>query len=145
MKKLFIPEEQFINQWQDRKIGEGTEQQVYLDINGLSVVKTNDAIMHGTWLEFFDRLALHNWLFPEVTYRLSGFTTVKLRLAAIIHQTFIKSEKGANRQQVEKDLFNRGFIRVRNDDYYNQSLGIILEALHGENQHAYGQVLVCYE
>lgn len=39
-----------------------------MDVQGFSVIKTNDAIVHGTWLEFFERLAVHDWLFPEVDY-----------------------------------------------------------------------------
>ena len=132
-EKIFISEAEFNRQWHNRKIAEGAEQQVYLDYSGLSVIKTNDAIMHGTWLEFFDRIALHNWLFPEVAYQLSGFTKVKSRLGAIIHQPFIKSERGASREEVENDMVKRRFIRLKNDDYFNPALGIILEDLHDEN------------
>jgi hypothetical protein len=130
---LFVPEESFIAQYGDRKIGEGAEQQVYLSQAGKSVVKTNDAIMHGTWLEFFDRIALHNWLFPETAYHVNGFTKVRDRFAAIIEQPFLRSSRGASRTEVEEDLNQRGFIRIRNDDYYSADLGILLEDLHDEN------------
>lgn len=115
------------------KIGEGAEQQVYHSFDGIHVLKTNDAIMHGTWLEFFNRLTLHNWMFPGVAYLLIGFTHVKARLAAIIQQPFLHSERGAIRVEIEPDLRKRGFIRTRNDDYYSETLGIILEDLHDEN------------
>lgn len=96
-------------------------------------MKTNDAIMHGTWLEFFNRIAIHNWLYPEVGYLLTGFTTVKNRLAAIIQQPFLHSRRGAQRDEVENELLQYGFQRVRNDDYYHSDLGLILEDLHDEN------------
>ena len=51
-KYVFTTEHEFELSWLNRKIGEGAEQQVYLDHSGTSVIKTNDAVMHGTWLSF---------------------------------------------------------------------------------------------
>ncbi len=129
----FTSEEALGAAFAERKIGEGAEQQVYHSYDGIHVLKTNDAIMHGTWMEFFNRLAIHNWLFPEVAYLLTGFTEVKARFAAIIQQPFLQSERGATREEIEPDLSARGFRRTRNDDYYSPDLGIIHEDLHDEN------------
>ncbi len=129
----YISEEAFSTAFTERKIAEGAEQQVYHSYDGVHVLKTNDAIMHGSWLEFFNRLAVHNWLFPEVAYLLTGFTQVKGRFAAIVQQPFLQSDRGATRNEIEPDLAARGFRRTRNDDYYSAGLGIILEDLHDEN------------
>jgi hypothetical protein len=72
-----LSSEDFLKAFADRKIGAGAEQQVYLSYDGIHVIKTNDAIMHGSWLEFFNRITLHNWLFPEVAYLLTGFTEME--------------------------------------------------------------------
>jgi hypothetical protein len=118
----------------DRKIGQGAEPSVYLRLDGLQVIKTNDAIMHGSWFEFFNRLALHNWIFPETAYELVGFTEIdKNALAAIVSQQYLFGDKGAIREEVESDMLLRGFRRTRNDDYYHSELGIIIEDLHDEN------------
>ncbi len=58
---------------------------------------------------------------------------VKGRFAAIIQQPFLRSERGATREEIEPDLAACGFRRTRNDDYYSPDLGIILEDLHDEN------------
>lgn len=131
--KSFVPLMSFQNVYHCRKIGEGAEQEVFLSLEENSVLKTNDAIMHGTFLEFFNRITLHNWLFPETGYVLNGFTQVKDRFAAIIEQPFLYSARGAARNEVEQDLLLRGFRRIRNDDYYSESLGVIIEDLHDEN------------
>lgn len=50
------------------------EARVHFDKTKNVVIKANDGNLNGTWSEFFDRIALHNFLFPESFYRLTGFT-----------------------------------------------------------------------
>lgn len=121
-----------------RKIGEGAEALVYLSNDGITVLKVNDGIFHGTWLEFFDRIAIHNTLFPETTYTLIGFTQRKGfygedRLAAIVKQAFIKTDRGATFNEVKANMELIGFLHLKRDDYYNPETGIIIEDLHDEN------------
>lgn len=128
----------FNDTYGSRKIGEGAEAIVYLSLTGKSVLKVNDGTFHGTWLEFFDRLAIHNTLFPDTCYQLVGFTQRKGfygedRLAAIVEQPFIKAERGASFEEVKADVGKMGFVHVKRDDYYNPDFGIILEDLHDEN------------
>ena len=49
---------------------EGGENQIYLA--GALVYKRNNLAFHTSYLEFFERLALHNWLFPDTAYTLIG-------------------------------------------------------------------------
>lgn len=51
----------------------------------------------------------------------------------MVEQSFIKSNEDTNLDYVQSFLSNNGFLKVRNNDYYNESLGIILEDLHDEN------------
>jgi hypothetical protein len=130
---LWISEQDFVSQSGARQIGAGAEQKVYLHENGKEVIKVNTETYHGNWLEFFNRLLCHAILFPTTKYFTLGFTNVEGNFAVIIQQQFALLTDGAPRSIVEPYLKKHGFIRTKNDDYYNSALGIILEDLHDEN------------
>jgi hypothetical protein len=77
----------------------GDEATVYLDTGGKTVKKiiVYNANYKVTPLEFIDnRIALHNYLFPETKYTLHGFTlTQDGRFAFILNQDYIKENKDA--------------------------------------------------
>jgi hypothetical protein len=132
-KGLWISEYDFMQKYATRQIGAGAEQKVYLHPNGCEVVKANIGTYHGNWLEFFNRLLCHAILFPATKYSTIGFTNVEQTFAVLIQQQFALLTEGAPRSIVEPYLNQHGFARTKNDDYYNSSLGIILEDLHDEN------------
>lgn len=72
---LWVSEMDFKNEYGNLKIGEGSEQKVYLSKDGKTVIKVNSASFHGTWLEYFNRLIYHSFLFPSAKYNTIGFTT----------------------------------------------------------------------
>ena len=51
----------------------------------------------------------------------------------MVRQKFVKSDEATNLDRVKEFLTNNGFKNIRNNDYYNEDLGIILEDLHDEN------------
>jgi hypothetical protein len=112
---------------------EGAEQKVYLNEDGKSVLKTNDSIFYEYWLDYFNSLLLHNYFFPQTTYTLLGFTIINNNLFAVIQQPFIVISEETNLEQVKKFLLGNGFTLKKNNDYFNEELGIILEDLHDEN------------
>lgn len=130
---LWVNEIDFNNAYENRKIGEGAEQKVYLSENGKTVIKLNTGSFHGTWLDYFNRLIYHSFLFPSAKYDTIGFTASHEMFAVITEQFFFVLDKGAPREKVENYLNQHGFVRTKNDDYYNSELGIILEDLHDEN------------
>jgi hypothetical protein len=71
---------------QETYIGEGAEQKVYLEENGLFVIKTNDSIFYETWNDYFISLLIHNYLFPTTAYQLIGFfeNTDKTEFYAVV-------------------------------------------------------------
>ncbi len=98
----------------------------------------NDGAYHGNWLEFFDRIAIHNTLFPETGYILTGFTQRigfygEPKLAAIIERLYFETERGASFDEVKANMALMGFEHLRRDDYYNPETGVIIEDLHDEN------------
>lgn len=64
---------------------------------------------------------------------MKGFTETEEQLCAIIEQQWVKIVRGATKEGVENYLLPLGFVNIKNNDYYNQTHGIILEDLHDEN------------
>lgn len=76
---------------------------------------------------------LNNYFFPDTAYELLGFYSDNEILYAVVRQKFVKSNEATNLEKVKEFLTNNGFKNIRNNDYYNEDLGIILEDLHDEN------------
>ena len=113
-------------------ISEGAEQKVYIKSDE-SVLKLNDAIYYLSWLDYFQNLLLHNYFFPDTSYKLLGFYTMDKNLYAVVEQPFVKATDKTDLDKVRTFLENNGFTNIRNNDYRNDYLGIILEDLHDEN------------
>ena len=116
----------------DLFISEGAEQKVYIK-NNKTVYKLNDSIYYSTWLDYFTNLLLNNYFFPDTAYLLVGFCLVGETLYALVEQPFVKANQPTNLNEVKEFMNANGFINTRNHDYYNTTLGIILEDLHDEN------------
>jgi Serine/Threonine/Tyrosine Kinase found in polyvalent proteins len=110
----------------------GGESKVYLSVDGLNVVKINDAIYYATWTEYFDSLVLHNLLFPNTTYSLLGFMESDGNLNAVLSQPFIEGEQ-AKLENIKDLLSFNGFENTKRQDYYNKEFGLMLEDMHDEN------------
>ncbi|MBL7879501.1 MAG: hypothetical protein JNN23_06520 [Chryseobacterium gambrini] len=113
-------------------VSEGAEQKVYLKDDSF-VLKLNDSIYYESWLDYFHNLLLNNYFFPDTAYELIGFYFNSDSLYAVVKQRFVKLDQLTDLREVKSFLGNNGFENIRNNDYYNSSLGIILEDLHDEN------------
>ncbi len=116
-----------------RYLAEGAEQKVYLDTDGKHVTKLNDSIFYAKWEDYFNSLLLPNYFFPATAYELTGFYHEKDRLFATVRQPYIISTEPTDENAVKELMSLNGFINKKNSDYFNESLGIILEDLHDEN------------
>ena len=116
----------------DNYVSEGAEQKVYLKDNK-SVIKLNDAIYYLSWVDYFVNLLLHNYFFPDTAYKLLGFFENDNFVYAVVEQHFVNATQKTDLQFVEQFMMSNGFLKVRNNDYYNSELNIILEDLHDEN------------
>ncbi|GGD47305.1 hypothetical protein GCM10011514_09120 [Emticicia aquatilis] len=114
-------------------IAEGAEQKVYLDYDGRNVIKINDTIFYESWKDYFISLLIHNYLFPATSYELIGFYKNEQTLCSVVRQPFVESTEPTDLIKVRDFLKANGFERKKNNDYYNNELGIILEDLHDEN------------
>ncbi len=113
-------------------VSEGAEQKVYLK-DSEHVLKLNDSIYYSSWKDYFYNLLLHNYFFPDTAYELIGFTKDEDVLYAIVKQNYVIVTSNTNLENVKTFLTLNGFENVRNNDYQNSELGIILEDLHDEN------------
>ena len=113
-------------------VSEGAEQKVYLK-DTASVYKLNDSIYYASWHDYFINLLLHNFFFSDTAYQLIGFAKVEDVLFAVVEQAFVINTESTDLNRVRRFLSENGFQNIKNNDYYNPSLGIIIEDLHDEN------------
>ena len=118
---------------EDRYLTRGGEALVYLDVDNKNVIKLNDGIYYATWLEFFNSILLHNFIFPNTAYLFQGFTRKHDTLFAVLKQPFITSDSQADLDDIKKLLVFNGFERTKRNDYIHKELGLILEDMHDEN------------
>ena len=76
---------------------------------------------------------MHNAFFEDTAYQLMGFHTKNDNLFAVVEQPFVEVTSTTNLEHIKEFLLKNGFSNTRNNDYYNQELGLILEDLHDEN------------
>ena len=116
----------------NKYVSEGAEQKVYLK-DSRSVLKLNDAIYYLSWVDYFINLLLNNYFFSDTAYKLLGFFEDGGAVFAIVEQSFIETTEKTDLKHVEQFMNSNGFQKIRNNDYFNPELGIILEDLHDEN------------
>ena len=125
----------FTRQWQEGGCIEGGENQIYLA--GALVYKRNNLAFHTSYLEFFERLALHNWLFPDTAYTFIGLmwdqTDEIGQLKPVITQQALRGVRGATRNEVEAEMTRMGFHRRYEDNYANLAQTLLVEDLHDQN------------
>lgn len=100
---------------------------------GVNVIKLNDGIFYETWTDYLNSLLLHNYFFPDTAYSFIGFTKRNDKIYAVVKQPFIKETEPTDLNKVREFMNDNGFINKKNNDYYNQELGPILEDLHEGN------------
>ena len=128
---------QFERQWQKGGRQQGAEHDVFFDSTTQRWFKRNHLTYHGNWLEYFQRLQLHNWLFPATAMKLEGFVEHERILLPIVSQAHVRAVRGAERAEVRRLMGLGGFtplgIASRLDDYQHPALGIEVNDLHDEN------------
>ena len=114
-------------------LAKGGESQVYLHEDNRHVIKLNDGNYYATWLEFFNSILIHNLLFQDTAYTFLGFVEKDNKLMAVLKQSFITADSTVDLSDIKAFLTYNGFKNTRNNDYYSNELGLILEDLHDEN------------
>jgi hypothetical protein len=122
-----------IDQLPKHYLTRGGEAKVYLDDNSTHVIKINDAVYYATWLEYFNSLLLHNFIFSDTAYSFEGFIEIDNHFYAVVRQPFIVAEGQAELEDIREFLEFNGFANTRRQDYFNKEFGLILEDMHDEN------------
>lgn len=134
-KGLMLSNRNFTAAWKAGGSAGETENQIYFDEETQRWFKRNDLTYHGTYLEFFYRVLLHNVHFPEAPLRLEGFVIDEGMLKPVVSQPHVSSERGATQDMVDAHMQSMGFEKIpgSNNDYYNRESGVRVEDLHDEN------------
>ena len=136
-KRMLRDGGQFEQRWRDGGEQQGAEHDVFFDSATQRWFKRNHLTYHGNWLEFFQRVQLHNWLFPATALKLECFVGHERSLLPIVSQAHVRAVRGAKRDEVRRLMAEGGFIPVgtasRSDDYQHPVLGIEVNDLHDEN------------
>lgn len=121
----------------------GSENEVYASDDSTQVYKLNDFRYSDDNLEpFFQRIAIHNHLFPDCAYELVGFAENRDgNTCAVLRQSFIVSEREATQQEIDEELERLGF-RKEDDGFFTNGDFDIFDAvpnnvLKGQDEHLY--------
>ncbi|MFZ4582417.1 MAG: hypothetical protein ACOYM7_07185 [Paludibacter sp.] len=101
-------------------INNGTENTVYLSKDCRNVIKVNNFFFlndDDTEFEFvrdlkyfFDRISVHNQLFPDVSYKIIGFTKDKVgQICAVMLQPYIPNYNYTSLSRIVLELEKMGF------------------------------------
>jgi hypothetical protein len=136
---LLLDAAEFTRTWKLHGCRGESEHEIYFDPSQQRWFKRNNFSNHGNWLEYFHRLALHNWLFPEAPLTLEGFMDTGGLLLPVVSQRHVVSKRGASEQEIDALMHSLGFepLRLINParkfDYLNKSIGVEANDLHDEN------------
>ena len=110
----------------------GVENDVYLNPKGNVIYKVNNLMTSKTLLSLFERLILHNSIFPQTGYLLKGFTGFgNGSIYPILRQDFIPNEREATPIEIDMYMSALGFQRIAEAKYSNGSVEV--SDLHPRN------------
>ena len=120
----------------------GSENEVYASYDSTLVYKLNDfRYSDDNLTPFFERMKVHNSLFPDCAYTLLGFAENRDgQVCALLSQPFIVSEREATQQDIDDELERIGFHKEM--DYFTNGDYDIFDAvpnnvLMGSDGHLY--------
>ncbi len=96
---LLLDADEFTRRWIAYGCIEGGEHQIFQK-DGI-FYKRNNLAFHTSYLEYFERLALHNWLFPDTMYWFEGLMLVSeadeeyAQLQPVVAQKALRAVRGA--------------------------------------------------
>lgn len=109
----------------------GSENEVYMNIEQSTVYKLNDfRYADDNLTPFFDRIRLHNYLFPDCAYTFVGISqNQEGKICAVISQHFIRSDREASKEEIAGSLALMGFMPMQEGEYFSNGQIDIFDAL----------------
>ena len=112
-------------------IAQGAEAKVYYRSGDPSVVKERTSI-YSTWQKALEAIALHNYLFPETSMLVTGFTRDSDNLMRIIlTQPYVSCRRLATKDEIDQMVAAKGF----RDNWYGQGVNYISDRMALEDMH----------
>ena len=110
----------------------GVENDVYLSADGNFVYKVNNLMTSKNILRLFDRLLLHNAVFPQTAYQLQGFTGFgNGSVYPVIRQDFIVYDREATPIEIDTYMSALRFDKIEEAKYANGAIEV--SDLHPRN------------
>ena len=146
-----IPADTFNRHWVEQGYIKGAEHHVYFDELRNRVIKRNHLTYQNTWLQYFQRMAAHNFLFPGAPYTFEGLMEVqdnhqKTWLFSVVFQSVIIAERGLTIAETGAFMESLGYVVRANeqfhragvtgpkwDDYVDTATGLMVNDLHFQN------------
>ena len=143
----------FFSRWRDSGANGGQEHQVVVGDSGRPVEKrTNVPYFHASWAGYFERIWLHNVLFPEASITIKGFQNQSRQLwtpygdvlppgiYCVTEQPFVNWEREATPEEIRGYLYSGGFSKVPvsvgekdTGEWYNPKTDLHLVDVRGDN------------
>lgn len=121
----------------------GSENEVYASLDSRFVYKLNDfRYSDDNLTPFFERISVHNELFPDCEYILIGFAENRDgKVCAALRQPFILAQREATQQEINEELEHLGFLKEQ-EGYFTNGEYDIFDAvpnnvLMGDDGHLY--------
>lgn len=137
---LLLSLKAFYKNWVVGGKASGAEHDLYFDERYGKWYKKNNLSYHSSYLDYFNRLALHNMLFPEAPLELLGFVydedSLWRKLQPAVSQRHVIMEGGIVSDEEMCDYMTTiGYHRIpgTDHDYYSPETGVRVEDLHDEN------------
>lgn len=123
--------EQILTETFGPKIAQGAEAKVYYKEGDNSVVKERASI-YSTTQKALDAIVLHNYLFPETTMHVVGFTRDSDGLLRIIlTQPYVCCKRLATKEEIDNMVFAKGF----HDNWSGQGVNYVSDRMALEDLH----------
>lgn len=128
----------------------GSENEVYMDSVHERVYKLNDfRYADDNLTPFFERLRIHNTLFPDCAYSFVGLSeNQEGKICAVLSQPFIRADREASIEEIAGGLALMGFIPQQEGEYFSNGKIDIFDALpnnvlHGIDNNLYYIDTIC--
>ena len=103
----------------------GNENDVYLNTSDGYVYKVNNLMNSKGILPLFDRIKLHNQIFPSSRYEFVGFTGFDGRsVYPIFRQAYVHESTNATPEEIEEYMNTLGFSKINEHKYTNGDITI---------------------
>ena len=111
----------------------GSENEVYLSLDGTEIIKLNDfRYSDDNLTSFFERIRAHNKYFDACPYRMMGLAENRDgKVCAVLVQPYINEARLATQEEIHDEFIRLGFHPEDNGEYFTNGQHDIFDAVDG--------------